>query len=318
MLNRFSSQLCELYRLAEAPSPRQCAAQVVQFLRCAAYADGAVAGEGAAHHDGRLPAERIAADPHPLAFARDYAMLAAADPLVHDLAALPMQTRFGSCAELYAPAGCASLRRLMHAAGVGHLMLVATASVARLPQSWCMLLRTPDSPFYREDAHYLTAIWPHVLRTFELNRRCVLEARVAEASGEGHALLGADYALANWDAAFAQLFALEWPGRPAPELPDLVRRCLAESGRYAGKRVSLTVSGAGDRMLCLITAPDGLALLTPTERDVAEQYARGCSSKEIARSMYVSDNTVRTHLAHIFDKLGVHRKAELILRLAAK
>ena len=41
------------------------------------------------------------------------------------------------------------------------------------------------------------------------------------------------------------------------------------------------------------------------------------SAPEIARELYVSVNTVRTHMRHLYDKLGAHRRLEAIDRARA-
>jgi DNA-binding CsgD family transcriptional regulator len=51
--------------------------------------------------------------------------------------------------------------------------------------------------------------------------------------------------------------------------------------------------------------------LTPTERRVAELAATGRSNKEIARTLFVTVNTVEGHLSHAYAKLGVRSRAQL-------
>ena len=36
------------------------------------------------------------------------------------------------------------------------------------------------------------------------------------------------------------------------------------------------------------------------------------TSTEIAQELYVSKNTVRTHISHIYDKLGVHSRKDAV------
>lgn len=54
--------------------------------------------------------------------------------------------------------------------------------------------------------------------------------------------------------------------------------------------------------------------LTPAESAVLAHLASGLSNKEIAARLEVSPNTVKTHLARVFDKLGARRRTEAILR----
>jgi predicted ATPase/class 3 adenylate cyclase/DNA-binding CsgD family transcriptional regulator len=55
----------------------------------------------------------------------------------------------------------------------------------------------------------------------------------------------------------------------------------------------------------------GWESLTPTEIEVAELAATGLRNGDIASRLFVSPATVKTHLAHIFTKLGVRSRAEL-------
>jgi DNA-binding CsgD family transcriptional regulator/tetratricopeptide (TPR) repeat protein len=57
--------------------------------------------------------------------------------------------------------------------------------------------------------------------------------------------------------------------------------------------------------------------LTPTEHRVADLIAQGRSNRDVARAMFVTENTVQTHVRHIFQKLGVRSRTELAARLLA-
>ena len=52
--------------------------------------------------------------------------------------------------------------------------------------------------------------------------------------------------------------------------------------------------------------------LSSREAEVAEYVARGYTAVRIAEMLFVSDNTVRTHVKRIYAKLGIHRKGELL------
>lgn len=47
------------------------------------------------------------------------------------------------------------------------------------------------------------------------------------------------------------------------------------------------------------------AQLTERENDVLSAVARGLTNREIAKEMFISEATVKTHLVHVYEKLGV-------------
>jgi len=56
-----------------------------------------------------------------------------------------------------------------------------------------------------------------------------------------------------------------------------------------------------------------LAELTPREQDVLRLIGRGATNAEIAVELYVSEGTVKTHVGHIFSKLGLRDRAAAIV-----
>jgi len=54
--------------------------------------------------------------------------------------------------------------------------------------------------------------------------------------------------------------------------------------------------------------------ITEREREVLQLLADGRSNKEIAARLELSPNTVKTHVARLFEKLRVARRTEAILR----
>jgi LuxR family maltose regulon positive regulatory protein len=57
--------------------------------------------------------------------------------------------------------------------------------------------------------------------------------------------------------------------------------------------------------------------LSQAEVRVLRFLPTSLSAPEIARELYVSVNTVRTHMRHLYDKLGAHRRLEAIDRARA-
>lgn len=54
--------------------------------------------------------------------------------------------------------------------------------------------------------------------------------------------------------------------------------------------------------------------ITPAELAVLKELAAGHSNKEIAQHLQISPNTVKTHVARLFEKLGARRRTEAINR----
>jgi DNA-binding CsgD family transcriptional regulator len=85
------------------------------------------------------------------------------------------------------------------------------------------------------------------------------------------------------------------------QLLDLVRPALVaalERSRARRPASPLLLASARDR-------------LSPREREVAELVACGQTDKEIARRLAISPTTVRTHVEHAYQKLGVNSRVAL-------
>jgi two-component system NarL family response regulator len=52
--------------------------------------------------------------------------------------------------------------------------------------------------------------------------------------------------------------------------------------------------------------------LTPRELDVLRLVSRGRTNKEMASAMFISEETVKTHMKALFQKLNVHDRAEAV------
>jgi predicted ATPase/class 3 adenylate cyclase/DNA-binding CsgD family transcriptional regulator len=60
----------------------------------------------------------------------------------------------------------------------------------------------------------------------------------------------------------------------------------------------------------------GWASLTPTERDVVRLASEGLGNKDIATRLFVSPRTVQTHLTHVYTKLGLTSRVQLVQEAA--
>jgi DNA-binding CsgD family transcriptional regulator len=87
---------------------------------------------------------------------------------------------------------------------------------------------------------------------------------------------------------------------------ELAQRCGATALMERGQ-AELVAAGARPRRVAL----RGVEALTPSERRVAGLAVDGLSTPEIAQQLFVTVNTVESHLRHTYSKLGVHSRDEL-------
>ncbi|MGK5558448.1 helix-turn-helix domain-containing protein, partial [Actinomadura kijaniata] len=52
--------------------------------------------------------------------------------------------------------------------------------------------------------------------------------------------------------------------------------------------------------------------LSPRELEVLDLVARGATNREAAAKLFVSEATVKTHLLHVYAKLGVNDRAAAV------
>lgn len=106
-------------------------------------------------------------------------------------------------------------------------------------------------------------------------------------------------------------------------LLDVGRADDAVDGPLDGARVRLRAArgSMGASWLGTIRAAEPLerasdGMLTPTQREVASYAAVGATCAEIARTLGVRKETVRSHVRDIYARLGISSRAELAGRLA--
>jgi len=83
--------------------------------------------------------------------------------------------------------------------------------------------------------------------------------------------------------------------------PDQLAAAIRRTAR--GERVV-------DPQLALAALSEGSSPLTPRERDVLAMSVRGASVEEVARSLHLTNGTVRNHLSIAIQKLKAHNRVE--------
>jgi DNA-binding CsgD family transcriptional regulator len=113
----------------------------------------------------------------------------------------------------------------------------------------------------------------------------------------------------------------------APIWLDWGRELLAASIALGGVIVGLLIRRARDRSTASALTPPAANIgqpqaavssttapaLTRSELLVLQHLASGLSNKALARALNVSENTIKTHLANVYSKLGVGRRVDAVL-----
>ncbi len=145
-------------------------------------------------------------------------------------------------------------------------------------------------------------------RTGSLVEARLVRALARDAAGDTDAAV-ADLAAALADgvpAGYVRLFLDE-----GPPVDELLRAAShrPESGKYAA-----LVLRAAESAQAATPAPSGEEGLSDRELEVLRLLATELSGPEIARHLFVSVNTLRTHTKHIFTKLDVNTRQAAVRR----
>jgi len=98
------------------------------------------------------------------------------------------------------------------------------------------------------------------------------------------------------------------------ELEPAIRCVLKGNYWVEGREVSNISSVLSDLSRSMETAPQTRSYgLTPREVEVIALVTEGCSNKEVAFRLNITEDTVKRHLTNIFDKVGMSTRLELAL-----
>jgi DNA-binding CsgD family transcriptional regulator len=84
------------------------------------------------------------------------------------------------------------------------------------------------------------------------------------------------------------------------------------SALSAEEAIAYAQRGRGERK----RASSGWAALTPAESDVVRLVSEGLGNKDIGTRLFISPRTVQTHLTHVYTKLGLTSRVQLVQQAA--
>jgi DNA-binding NarL/FixJ family response regulator len=118
--------------------------------------------------------------------------------------------------------------------------------------------------------------------------------------------------LTTYDTDSHVLAAIE-AGATGYLLKDAPRAELLRATRAAAQGQSVLSPAVASRLMGRVRAPEPAAEpLSQRELEVLELVAAGCTNKEAAARLFISEATVKTHLLHLYAKLGVGDRAAAV------
>lgn len=132
---------------------------------------------------------------------------------------------------------------------------------------------------------------------------------VREMSSRG--LAAAVLVLTTYDTDSDTLAAIE-AGATGYLLKDSPAQTLVAAVRSTAAGETVLSPTVATRLALHVRSPQRRASLSAREREVLVLVARGMPNKAIARELFVSEATIKTHLGHVFDKLGATDRAAAV------
>ncbi|MEV7324647.1 response regulator transcription factor [Streptomyces sp. NPDC093970] len=119
--------------------------------------------------------------------------------------------------------------------------------------------------------------------------------------------------LTTYDTDSDTLPAIE-AGATGYLLKDAPREELFTAVRAAAQGRTVLSPAVASRLVTAVRTPGapGNEPLSAREREVLALVARGASNREAARELFISEATVKTHLTHLYAKLGVNDRAAAV------
>lgn len=312
-MKAFAQALADLHQLANDASIQEFPAAAIHLVQPWIAFDGAVLGMGQAAPDARSGLEIAEAYIHDRApsILTDYAQVSASDPITRAFLgglAAPLRCQ---CGDLYADPRRAALARFARQHDLRQLLIFGQVQTREAPARWLVMYRASGMPFSPADADCLHALWLHLSIALDVNRRRALERIASDDSGRALALVNAKGTILAADPRFGALLRQEWPDFMEISLPRAALDSVARGRCYRGRCIDILFAERFGAIVCSAGRASAYARLSPAENRVALLFSAGMSQKEVARSLGVSEHTVRAQLKSSYSKLGIHDKAAL-------
>lgn len=208
--------------------------------------------------------------------------------------------------------------------------------------------RQPD--FQSEETRLLLLLHDHINNAFSRfklqSQRDTLLKLIKEIhfqENSGYILMNKNYKIINYNKAASLLFDMKVEGRRFTERLKAEFKCLMKKeaghiipnlckknhllGRYGKIVYSNTIITDSDGEIYLLTLIEDLPItdleyqdlskynITRREREIAFLISQGKTNLEICSQLFISENTIKTHIKQLYSKLNVKNRNEMVFKI---
>lgn len=317
-MNGLNKLVLELYRLAQNAPAAEFQTQAMDIMQgvlkfdSGYWATGVVTpGEGFVAHAYLLYRQ-------PKEWTEDYARINHNDAMTYEtFRQLGTTVNAALCSPEWQARFDPESREHLRRYNVSHCLgTIVAEPVLQICAGVALFRADPDQPFSEDERLFMQELMAHLSEAWNISRFAYMDAARSSRMppGEGQAICDNKGVLYNADQNFASLMLAEWPEWKGPRLPQELEEALwrGDDHRYAGRRTTITSEAAHNMQLLTVRARTAVDQLSPRERDVAVLFANGENFRAIADNLHIAPVTVRNHLRHIYAKLGITNKIELV------
>lgn len=317
-MQAFNDLLLEIYRLAQNAPPAEFQTQAMDKMREAVDFDSAFWATGVIEPGIQVTAHTYFLYRQPQEMMENWVRINKNDEVAFEAFRQQGTTlNLALCGPEWQTRFTPEVREHVNRYGMAHtLNTVIAEPVLQIWTGVGIYRADPRRPYNEEARSLVQNLLPHLSEAWNISRFAFMDAarNNGAPSNQGRAICDIGGVLYNADRNFADLMLAEWCDWKGPRLPQEVQAALRGDNprRYVGRRTTITVETLNNMELLIARARSAIDGLSPREHDVAALFANGANFRTIAGNLHIAPVTVRNHLRHIYAKLGISNKIELV------
>lgn len=317
VLEAFSQSVGALYRLSADMPPRNFSFEVVRLLRSLIPFDGALFKFGSnvvRFDDNESAAELASAHTTALLLEKCGVVFTRKTlSLGHHAQSKPLICQQRALLENF---GSDDLSQFASVSYAQSLMFYGSAVEGTGDANWIVIYRKAEVAFSETESTFLQNYWSHIRQACALNLTHLLNNNTPGRNSRTLGLLNMHGRFEVADAALIELLKEEWLNFDGHTLPAEAMSVLLAQNTFHGLKIELLSNPNFGYLVCEAKRVAVFNVLAPGEKKVAFLFSTGLSNGKIADQLGVSAYTVRNQLAQIYQKLGIHSKAQLASMIA--